>query len=462
MTFDFFGEIQTDNLSVPPEKYIAGFTENALPEEFLSLVRGEIPIAFNDKSLPVAVISGAGLMGCSIAAAFLLYRLPILLFDIDEQALQRAPLRIQAELQLQMPEAIPNDIEQLITDYLHLNSDRSAIKEIPFILETIPEKLKLKQKHYRQLDAFISPGSVLVSNTSTIRITDLSDIFEEKCKNITAQSFCGFHFFHPVRRRSLVEIIRGQKTSTETLNQAIQMARRIHKTPVLVNDGPGFLVNRLLNPYLSESLILLEEGVPMARIEAVCRRFGMEMGPFRIMDEIGLEVALHSGWSIYKENPELVTSILLLPMMIEQGRLGRKSGRGFYRYTANETSWQTEPEKDDTLEELLGQVHAQQPKYRLENVAMSDEQIGARIFLSILLEAGRIIEAGTVSSFKMIDMALVLGLGYPRSKGGICYWADSKGLDFLLTEAKKLESLGKRFAIPDILKKISSTGRKLV
>lgn len=431
--------------------YLEHFDRFAVPEQYSRKESGSF-------TLDRLGIAGAGLMGCSIAAAFIQSGTSVLLYDPLPAACQSAPDRIRTELSFQLPEKSEQEIRELVECRLKTTSALNDLTGLPFLLETIPEKLKLKQKFYTQIDAVCNRETVLFSNTSTIKITDLSSVFSARCKNLSAERCCGFHFFHPVRRRSLTEIIRGEESGSETIARAVQIARLINKTPVVVNDGPAFLVNRLLNPYLNESMTLLEQGAPMQMIESACSRFGMEMSPFRIMDEIGLDVALHSGWTIRKASPELITSEEIMIRLIDRKRLGRKSGQGFFRYSNYKTCWESPAEHDPEFDILLAEIQSKQrridPFFKAEG--WTEEEIGARIFSAVLLEAGRIIDSGIVASFELTDMALVLGLGFPRSRGGIYYWANHFGLARLLKMIEYFRPLGPRYEIPNILKQAGS------
>lgn len=426
--------------------YLDSFGRFAVPQEFCP------DSALLSKTVDRIGIAGAGLMGCSIAASFIQNNISVLLYDPLETTCQSAPNRIRTELALQLPGKSAKEIEDLTDHFLKTSSNLNELGNFDFILETIPEKLKLKQKFYIQLDSVCNAQTVLFSNTSTIKITDLADVFSAHCKNLSADRFCGFHFFHPVRRRSLLEIIRGKQTAPETMRKAVLTARQINKTPVAVNDGPAFLVNRLLNPYLNESMTLLEQGAPLKLIESACSKFGMEMGPFRILDEIGLDVALHSGWTIRKAAPDLITAEEIMIRLIDEKRLGRKSGRGFFQYSDCNTCWESEPIEDPDFYEILTEIRSKRkqidPFYR--EIGWTEGEIAARIFLAVLLEAGRILEAGIVSSFELTDMALVLGLGFPKKKGGIHFWAEHLGLPRLLQMAEQFKPLGARYIIPEI------------
>jgi len=347
-------------------------------------------------SLPTAIL-GAGMMGTAIAAAHLRSGLPIVLYDSVEAALQTAPQRIANELRLQNV-SLP---ETLLTCTGNLDDTIGC----PIVIETIPEKLKAKQKLYQKLTTDRKSTGFLFSNTSTISISALAQHLHPDWQ----RRFCGFHFFHPVRQRSLVEIIAGQQTESATLEAAKEHAGRIEKRFILVGDAPGFLVNRILNPYLSSALTMLEQGVDLGRIEQSALQFGMKMGPLRIMDEIGLDVVLHAGWVLYKAFPDRTPQSPILLKLIGEGKLGRKTGQGFMFYDRS-ASWEGEGIPD--------------PQFASMDDSISEAEIAHRLFVPMYEEAVRCFEEGIISDLSSADMASVEALGFPAERGGIITWGN--------------------------------------
>ena len=340
-------------------------------------------------------VLGAGMMGTAITAAHLRCELPVILFDINDTVLQTAPQRVAEEIRLQNnPPHAP---------LLTCTGNLDDLADCPIVIETITEKIKAKQKLYQRFIAERSPNSFLFSNTSTISISLLAQELPPDWQ----QRFCGFHFFHPVRQRSLVEIIAGQQTGTVALEAAKEHAGRIEKRCIVVGDSPGFLVNRILNPYLSSALALLEQKIDLGQIERAALRFGMKMGPFRIMDEIGLDVVLHAGWVLYKAFPDRTPQSPILLRLIEQGKLGRKTGQGFMHY-AGQTSWEGDGIPD--------------PQFMSAAETISEAEIVQRLFVPMYEEAVRCFEEKIISDFSTADMASVEALGFPADKVGIVTW----------------------------------------
>lgn len=348
---------------------------------------------------PSVAILGAGMMGTAIAAAHLRCGAPVLLYDNSVESVQKAPQRVAEELRLQDTVFDPS--------LVFCTNKLDDVFSCDILIETITEKLKAKQKLYRTLSSECDFGksTILLTNTSTISISKLAEGLSDefRCR------FCGFHVFHPVRKNSLLEIIPGVDTASEIVDAARLHAQKIDKRPITVKDGPGFLVNRLLNPYLSSALSLFEEGVSMQRIERIATEFGMRMGPFRIMDEIGLDVVMHAGWVLYKAFPDRVPQSQTLLLLVERGRLGRKTGRGFMIYP-NNNSWDGDGVPDETL-----CVTVFEEKY-------SDEEIVRKLFVSMYEESVHCLEDGIIDDLSVADVASVHALGFPSEKGGIVTW----------------------------------------
>jgi len=416
-------------------------------------------------------IAGAGLMGVSIAAAFLGAGFPVLAFDSFASALETAPKRIEAELaeQRRRRGVAESDsatekrlVAEIVANGLTTSDSFAELAARPVVVETIPEKIKIKSKFYKTLAKTATAPILLTSNTSSICVSDLAAALPTASENpnVNRECFCGFHFFHPVCRRSLVEVMRGAFTAPETVAEAAALGAAIFKTPIIVGDGPGFLVNRMLQPYLNEGLALLAEGVPAARVEAVCRRFGFEAGPLRIMDEIGLDVSLHAGWTFLKAFPERTTSSPILPELTRRERLGRKTRRGFYRFESG-TSWADDATLDfdaETLAELrAGETFATGAEtVDVGAQAASDEELALRVATAILFESARLVEEGVVDTFREADAGLVLALGFPPEKGGIFYWAAAFGLRRILAAAERWAGAGARFVVPESLRRLAS------
>lgn len=416
-------------------------------------------VTIREESFNAVGIVGAGMMGRSIAAAFLFGGLAVSLYDTFPDALNAAPERIESELAYLLAaegaseERARLEAKKRTGALLRLCAEPVELYRCGAILETIVEKLRVKQKCYQRLEQSLTGPKLLLTNTSTIEIGDLAEGLEQT-RRFSPERFCGFHFFHPVRQRPLVEVIRSDRTSDATVAAAKRLARRIGKRPILVEDGPGFLVNRLLNPYFDEAMAALLEGVPAERIEAVCRRFGMERGPFRFMDEIGLDVTLHSGWTFYKAFPSRISASTLLPTMLDDNRLGRKNGRGFLLYDSGDgVSGRFDPALEPLYERcrvnyepLIYTDKATGTAYPLRGPEMTDETLAARIFGGVLFEAERIVRDRIVPTLADADRALLFALGFPPSKGGIAFWAESLGPERRVQLVEALAPLGGKFS----------------
>ena len=299
----------------------------AMPDAATENVRSLVEWSRRDRrmdcgsAVPPAIgnvgIVGAGMMGAAIAAAHLRHLLPVVLYDIDANVLDAAAVSIAAEMRKAAGPSSPEPLSR----FLRPTADLAEVAGCDLVLESIVETLPLKLRLLAQLQPCLSPHSIVASNTSTIPIDQLAGGLAD------ASRFCGIHFCHPVRQRPLVEIVRGPQTSDLTIAAAVAHAERIGRIPIVVRDGPGFVVNRLLFPYLGEALELLREGASVEAIERAATDFGMAIGPLRLMDEIGLDTTLRAAWVLATAFPERIVSSPVLVSMVKAGRLGQKSGR---------------------------------------------------------------------------------------------------------------------------------------
>jgi 3-hydroxyacyl-CoA dehydrogenase/enoyl-CoA hydratase/3-hydroxybutyryl-CoA epimerase/3-hydroxyacyl-CoA dehydrogenase/enoyl-CoA hydratase/3-hydroxybutyryl-CoA epimerase/enoyl-CoA isomerase len=255
------------------------------------------------------------------------------------------------------------------------------------------------------------------------------------------------HFFNPVDRMQLVEVIRGEKTSDETVVTLVALAKQIGKTPIVVRDCPGFLVNRILFPYLNESLALLEEGAEPRAIDRAATDFGMPMGPITLNDVVGLDTSLYAGNVVNAAFADRARPTRILGELVKAGRLGQKSGAGFYSYAKASRGVD-----DPAFAAILERVRTGRRDF-------SQEEITDRLFLPMLVEASRVLSEGIVREPGDVDMGLILGIGFPAFRGGILRWADTLGLAKVLEKLKRYEALGPRFQPTEQMRRLAAEGK---
>jgi 3-hydroxyacyl-CoA dehydrogenase/enoyl-CoA hydratase/3-hydroxybutyryl-CoA epimerase/3-hydroxyacyl-CoA dehydrogenase/enoyl-CoA hydratase/3-hydroxybutyryl-CoA epimerase/enoyl-CoA isomerase len=310
------------------------------------------------------------------------------------------------------------------------------------VIETIVETAEVKRRIYQQLEAQLSPETVLVSNTSTIPISSLGRSLEHPGR------FCGMHFFNPVRLMRLVEIVRGDQTTDQTVATVVEHAKRVGKMPLVVRDSPGFLVNRLLSPYLNESLELLIAGAAIADIDRAAERFGMPLGPLALYDLVGVDTSFFAGRTLWEAFPDRIAVLPVLPALFRKGRLGRKSGAGFYRYEPGAQRGEPDPVVPQLLEPYVRRTRD-----------FSQDEITERLFLPMLLEATRLLESNIVHDVRDVDLGLIYGLGFPAERGGLLFWADRLGAARIVAMLEPYAALGSRFQPTQWLLDMAHHGR---
>jgi 3-hydroxyacyl-CoA dehydrogenase/enoyl-CoA hydratase/3-hydroxybutyryl-CoA epimerase/3-hydroxyacyl-CoA dehydrogenase/enoyl-CoA hydratase/3-hydroxybutyryl-CoA epimerase/enoyl-CoA isomerase len=387
-------------------------------------------------------VVGAGIMGSGIAGAHVRRGIPALLTDNLPPALEKGVAAITKSLQGRVeigrmtPAEAAAALARLSTSStLHALADRDVVVEA--IIENESDKVAL----YGSLEKILRPGAVLASNTSTISITRMAKDLERP------EDFAGMHFFNPVDRMQLVEVIRGEKTDDETVVTLVALAKRIGKTPIVVRDCPGFLVNRILFPYINESLVLLQEGAAPRAIDKAAVAFGMPMGPVTLNDLVGLDTSLYAGRVINTAFADRAVTTRILDDLVAAGRLGQKSGAGFYSYAKGSRG-----ADDPALEAVLAKSC---PAKR----EVGQEEITDRLFLPMLTEASRVLTEGIVREPGDVDMGLILGIGFPTFRGGLLRWADDEGLGAILQRLARYERLGPRFQPTEQMRRLAAAGK---
>ena len=389
------------------------------------------------KGVPViskAAVLGAGIMGGGIAYQSALRGTPIAMKDIA-----------QAGLDLGMNEAQTLVAKQVKRGKMTTESADKIIGSITptlayedlvgaeLVVEAVVENENVKKSVLAELESVVADDVIIATNTSTISVDSLATALKKP------ERFCGMHFFNPVPLMPLVEVIRGQKTSKETIASTVAYAKALGKTPIVVNNCPGFLVNRILFPYFGAFSTLVHEGADFRQIDRVMEEFGWPMGPAYLLDVVGIDTAVHaqavmaSGFARMELGFESA-----IDKLYAQGDLGQKSGRGFYEYVVDENGRASKLPNPE-IDALIAGVSA-------ERRSFSDIEIRDRLMLALCLETVRCLEDGIVETAIEADMGLVLGLGFPKFRGGALRFIDQLGLAEFCKLADSYAHLGSMVA----------------
>ncbi|KIL02530.1 multifunctional fatty acid oxidation complex subunit alpha [Stutzerimonas stutzeri] len=361
-----------------------------------------------------AAVLGAGIMGGGIAYQAAASGTPILMKDIRAEALDLGMRTATAQLDRQIAKGKLSEAQKAaILERITPTLDWQGFAEVDLLVEAVVERADVKAAVLGEAEGLVADAAVLASNTSTISIDRLAEGLRHP------ERFCGMHFFNPVPMMPLVEVIRGRHTDEATLSRTVAFALALGKTPIVVGDCPGFLVNRVLFPYFNGFNRLLQDGVDFERIDRVMEAFGWPMGPAYLADVIGLDTMVHADRVLQAGYPARMRhdGEPVMEQLLAAGCLGQKNGRGFYLYGTDEhCRRQREPSAE--ARELLGTPSAE----------VSDQDIVDRLMIPLCLETVRCLEDGIVASAAEADMGLVLGLGFPRFRGGALRYIQNQGL----------------------------------
>jgi len=386
------------------------------------------------------VVLGAGVMGGGIAWLMSYKGLSVRIKDINWASIELGYQQAAAYFeQLKKRRRIQQGAIDCAMNRIGGTVKYEGFNHADIAIEAVVEVMSVKKQVLQEAEGLLADDSLLCSNTSALSVTEMASDLTRP------EHFCGMHFFNPVNKMPLVEIIKGEKTSEDTIAKAIAVTRAWGKVPIVVKDCPGFLVNRILLPYLNEAAYLLQEGGSIDNIDAVVNGFGMPMGPFQLADEVGIDVGYKVASILAIGFGERMAVSPLLEHIYGGLKLvGKKGGRGFYHYQ------KTMPQ----VNELLYQAPCVGRR-----VDMDDETILDRLMLLMVNEAAHCIDEGIVENAGQLDLAMVMGTGFPAWRGGLCRWADSVGSKEIVKRLEKLHAqVGIRYQVAPYLLRCAEEG----
>ncbi len=413
--------------------------------------RGDAPAA-----LERGAVLGAGVMGGAIASVMAEKGIDTRLFDISPEGLDAAVILHRREVgKKKRRRRMEPHAHDAAVDRLTTSSELVGFDGAELVVEAVAEILEVKHDVLGKLADCCGEDAILATNTSSLSVDDIAAALPNP------ERVVGMHFFNPVRKMPLVEIVRGSQTSDEVVTKTAALALRMGKTPVVVKDVAGFLVNRLLGPYLDEAIRLYTSGVDPERLDRLAEEFGMPMGPMRLLDEVGLDIAGHAALSLHSAYGDRMAPCTAIRPLLEAGHLGKKTGRGFYDHRKVKSS--TAPlQVNAKLSELA-------PATSSEGRELPDSVIIDHLTFAMLAEGLRALEENVTQTPDELDLATVFGMGFAPFRGGLLRWADSLGADEVqrrleaLRASRLVQSRGggaARFDKPQLLEKYAAEGRK--
>lgn len=401
------------------------------------------------KAIKQAAVLGAGIMGGGIAYQSASKGTPIIMKDIRSEALD-----------LGMGEATKLLSNQVAKGRLTapkmgqvLSSIRPTLNygdfgSVDIVIEAVVENAKVKAAVLSEVEGLVTDDTILASNTSTISITHLAKSLKRP------ENFVGMHFFNPVHMMPLVEVIRGEKTSDEAVAATVKLAQQMGKTPIVVNDCPGFLVNRVLFPYFGGFDMLVRDGADFQAIDKVMEKFGWPMGPAYLLDVVGIDTGVHAAAVMAEGFPDRMKPDYksATEIMFDNNRYGQKNGKGFYVYEQDKKG-KTKKVVDPTTYELIAPVVGERKEFEADEIV-------ARLMLPLVNEIARCLEEKIVDTAAEADMALIMGIGFPPFRGGACRYVDQMGIANYLALCEKFAHLGKAYEAPALIKTMAANNQK--
>jgi 3-hydroxyacyl-CoA dehydrogenase/enoyl-CoA hydratase/3-hydroxybutyryl-CoA epimerase len=434
-------------------------TQNLIRNFFLAeKYKKETSRTPSEKIVHAAVI-GAGVMGSGIAQWLSSRGVTVILRDVAREQIDRGLANVE--------KIYADGVKRGLMTEEKAKQGRARIcgstapmelRDVQFVIEATSEKMEIKKEVFRELAMEAGPKTIVATNTSALPVSELADV------TISPEHVIGLHFFNPVSRMKLVEVVVAKQTSDETRDRSLAFVRQVAKVPVIVRDSPGFLVNRVLFPYLLDAADLFESGVDAERIDRALVEWGMPMGPLRLIDEIGVDITIDIGNTLEKAYGQRDHVPTVLLWLRDQQMLGRKTGAGFYKYDGNRQT------PNDSLVKWRRGLHgepegAEGPnvppdRHRDPRLRLNEEELTHRLIFLMVNEAARCVEEGVVDSPEDADYGMILGTGFAPFRGGPLRFAEHLGLKKIVDELERLARTEEKFTPCEILKKHARDGTK--
>lgn len=413
------------------------------------LIKGNAKAAAKQaQKVDSAAVLGAGIMGGGIAYQSASKGTPIVMKDIAQSALDLGLNEASGILNKQLKRGrIDGKKMAKVLNSITPSLNYESVKDVDIVVEAVVENPKVKAMVLAEVEGHVSEDAIVTSNTSTISINELAKSVKRP------EKFCGMHFFNPVHRMPLVEIIRGENTSDETIATVVAYAAKMGKSPIVVNDCPGFFVNRVLFPYFGGFSKLINDGADFAQVDKVMEKeFGWPMGPAYLLDVVGMDTAHHAQDVMAQGFPTRMakTERDSIDAMFEAERFGQKNGKGFYNHSVDRRG---KPKKEVAPEalELIATVSAGTKEF-------SSDEIIARTMIPMVIETVRCLEEGIIATPNEADMGLVFGLGFPPFRGGVFQYVDTMGVAAFVELADSYAHLGEMYKVTDGMREKAAAG----
>jgi 3-hydroxyacyl-CoA dehydrogenase len=401
------------------------------------------------RPIKTAAIVGAGTMGGGIAMSFAEFGFPVKLLEASQEALDRGIARIGSNYETSVRRGSLSEAEmnrrmaliEPVTSY-------DDIAQCDVVIEAVFERIPVKEEVFKKLDEVMKPGALLYTNTSGIDI----DIMANATKR--PQDVAGTHFFAPANVMKLFEVVKGAKSAPDTLATGMDLGRKIGKISAMAGNGDGFVANRSRTPFGTEMNIMVEEGALPEQVDKVMVDFGYPIGPFATADLSGLDIGYDSRQRRAAENPNY-RKMPVADAIVEMGRLGQKTGAGWFRYEMGDRTPHPDPEVARIIKENAAEMGVEQRSF-------SEEEILHRLLFASVNEACKILEEGKAYRASDIDVMWLNGFGFPRYRGGLMYWADGIGVAEVYRQIQAWhQQYGERWAPSPLLRRLAETGTPL-